>query len=72
MSSHPAILIVEDEATLAKNMRRYLRNAGFEVHVTDTGESAMAELERYKPDIVLLDYRLPDTDGLAYNLPYRR
>jgi len=64
MSSHPAILIVEDEPTLAKNMCRYLRNAGFEVHVTDTGKSAMAELERYKPDIVLLDYRLPDTDGL--------
>ena len=64
MSSNPAILIVEDEPTLAKNMRRYLENAGFEVQVTDTGEAAIASLETYKPDIVLLDYRLPDTNGL--------
>ncbi len=64
MSSHPAILIVEDEPILAKNMGRYLRNSGFDVNVTFTGETAMAQLEKYKPDIVLLDYRLPDTNGL--------
>lgn len=64
MSSHPAILIVEDEPTLAKNMGRYLRNSGFDVKISYTGATAMSQLERYKPDIVLLDYRLPDTDGL--------
>ena len=64
MSSLPAILIVEDESTLAKNMCRYLENAEFEVQATDTGEKALEKLESYKPDIVLLDYRLPDTNGL--------
>ncbi len=64
MSSLPAILIVEDEPTLAKNMRRYLHNAGFEVYVAYTGETAMVELKSCNPDIVLLDYRLPDTNGL--------
>ncbi len=64
MASNTAVLIVEDEPNLAKNMRRYLRNAGFEVHIAHTGEKAMVELETYKPDIVLLDYRLPDTNGL--------
>ncbi len=64
MSSNPAILIVEDEPTLAKNMGRYLRNSGFDVKISFTGATAMSQLERYKPDIVLLDYRLPDTDGL--------
>jgi len=64
VSSLPAILIVEDEATLAKNICRYLENAGFEVQVTDTGKSAMEKLVSYKPDIILLDYRLPDTNGL--------
>ncbi len=64
MSSNPAILIVEDEPTLAKNMRRYLEKADFDVQLTATGEAAMTSLESYKPDIVLLDYRLPDTDGL--------
>ena len=64
MTANPAILIVEDEPILAKNMRRYLENAGFDVQLSNTGKSAMAELENYKPDIVLLDYRLPDIDGL--------
>ena len=64
MSTLSAILIVEDEPTLAKNMRRYLENAGFDARVAATGEAATKELEDFKPDIVLLDYRLPDTDGL--------
>ena len=64
MSTLSAILVVEDEPTLAKNMRRYLENAGFDARVAGTGEAAMRELEAFKPDIVLLDYRLPDTDGL--------
>lgn len=45
-------------------MRRYLNNSGFQAHVAKTGKAAMTELENYKPDIVLLDYRLPDTNGL--------
>ena len=64
MSTLSAILIVEDEPTLAKNMRRYLDGAGFDARAVATGEAALKELEAFKPDIVLLDYRLPDTDGL--------
>lgn len=65
MNLTPAILIVEDEHTLAKNMCLFLRNAGFEARVAETGKAAMKELDNYKPDIVLLDYRLPDTNGLT-------
>ena len=64
MSTLSAILIVEDEPTLAKNMRRYLDGAGFDARAVATGEAALKELDAFKPDIVLLDYRLPDTDGL--------
>ncbi|MEK7322951.1 MAG: sigma-54 dependent transcriptional regulator [Pseudomonadota bacterium] len=64
MSSLPAILIVEDEPTLAKNMRLFLQNAGFDVHTANCGKAALAELEGFKPDVILLDYRLPDTDGI--------
>ena len=65
MSLHPAILIVEDQQTLAKNMSQFLQHAGFEVNIANTGEDALAEIESFKPDVVLLDYRLPDTDGLT-------
>ena len=64
MSALPAILIVEDEPILAKNMSRYLQHAEFEVEIANSGRKALAALENYKPDIVLLDYRLPDTNGV--------
>ena len=61
----PGILLIEDESTLAKNIRSYLSREGFDVRVAATGEGGLEEFERFKPDIVLLDYNLPDTDGLC-------
>ncbi|MEW5787564.1 MAG: sigma-54 dependent transcriptional regulator [Pseudomonadota bacterium] len=59
------ILIIEDEATLAKNMSAYLARYGYEVVTADTAEDGLAELERSKPDLVLLDFHLPGMDGMA-------
>jgi DNA-binding response OmpR family regulator len=60
----PAILVIEDETTLAKNIRTYLIRYGFDVHIANTGTDGLKEFERFKPDIVLLDIHLPDIDGL--------
>jgi DNA-binding NtrC family response regulator len=60
-----AVLIIEDEATLAKNMSLYLARYGYDVETADTAESGLTALERYKPDIVLLDFHLPGMDGMA-------
>ncbi|MEN8205556.1 MAG: sigma-54 dependent transcriptional regulator [Pseudomonadota bacterium] len=60
----PAILVIEDETTLAKNIKTYLGRDGFDVHVASKGADGLAEFEGFKPDIVLLDYNLPDIDGL--------
>ncbi|MBL8491262.1 MAG: sigma-54-dependent Fis family transcriptional regulator [Rhodocyclaceae bacterium] len=59
-----AVLIIEDEATLAKNMCIYLVRTGFDVVTAETAEQGFAELETFKPDIVLMDFRLPGMDGL--------
>jgi DNA-binding NtrC family response regulator len=59
------MLIIEDEATLAKNMSLYLARYGYDVKTADTAESGLADLESYKPDIVLLDFHLPGMDGMA-------
>ncbi|HNH34843.1 MAG TPA: sigma-54 dependent transcriptional regulator [Rhodocyclaceae bacterium] len=59
-----AVLIVEDEATLAKNMCIYLVRTGFDVVTAETAEQGFSELESFKPDIVLLDFRLPGMDGM--------
>jgi two-component system response regulator RegX3 len=55
------VLIVEDEQPIAEPLAEGLRREGFEVEWTATGTAA---LEAAEPDVVLLDLRLPDMDGL--------
>lgn len=55
------ILIVEDEDAIAQPLADGLRREGFEVDRVATGGAA---LEAPEPDLVLLDLRLPDVDGL--------
>jgi len=59
-----AILIIEDEATLAKNMRIYLERDGFEVRVVDSAEDGLALLDIFRPDAVILDFNLPGMNGI--------
>src|SRR5512132_2430269 len=59
-----AVLIIEDEATLAKNMAKYLSRHGHEVRVAATGEEGLAQLDEFKPDVVLTDNHLPGMRGL--------
>ena len=55
------ILVVEDEDSIAEPLVDGLRREGFDVVRAATGGAA---LEAAEPDLVLLDLRLPDTDGL--------
>ncbi|MFB3069019.1 MAG: response regulator, partial [Acidobacteriota bacterium] len=57
------VLIIEDEATLAKNMRIYLRGHGYDVHIVGSRKEGHQQVESFKPDVVLLDLQLPDGDG---------
>ena len=50
-----AILIVEDEVTLAKNIATYLKRSGFDTCVASSGEEGLAQLESFRPEAVLLD-----------------
>src|SRR4029453_1034027 len=57
-------LIVEDEATLAKNIRTYLVRSGYRAEIAGTAEEGLVLLESFRPDAVLLDLRLPGMNGL--------
>jgi DNA-binding NtrC family response regulator len=59
-----AVLIIEDEATLAKNIKSFLDRHGFEARTAATAEDGLVQLETFKPDIVLLDFHLPGMDGM--------
>ena len=59
------ILIVEDEPSLARNIREYLSVEGFEARVCGDAESALEQLPGFRPDLAVVDLRLPGMDGLA-------
>ena len=58
------MLLVEDEAELARVIARELEAAGFDVRQAADGETALASLSSHTPDIVVLDWMLPGIDGL--------
>ena len=60
-----AVLVVEDEATLARNIKTYLQRNGYDAETAGSAEEGLAVFERFKPDAVVLDLRLPGMDGLA-------
>jgi DNA-binding response OmpR family regulator len=57
------VLIVEDEAILAGNLREYLQHHHYDVRVAGTVAAGLQLLEHHRPDVVLLDILLPDGDG---------
>lgn len=59
-----AILLIEDEEVLSKNIRRALEKLGHEVWVAATGAEGERLFVENRPDLTLLDLRLPDADGL--------
>ncbi|MDG0809023.1 response regulator transcription factor [Cohnella rhizosphaerae] len=58
------ILIVEDEAAIADLLAYGLGREGFRTQTASTGAEALREAERFEPDLLLLDWMLPDMSGL--------
>ena len=65
MRKPPTILVVEDEAAIAELIRINLRHSGYEVIWAADGAAAQATLESQLPDLILLDWMLPGTSGIA-------
>jgi C4-dicarboxylate-specific signal transduction histidine kinase len=57
------ILVVEDDAALLKLIEKRLRASGFHAVIAKDGASALDWLNRDSPDLMLLDYSLPDMRG---------
>jgi two-component system KDP operon response regulator KdpE len=58
------ILVVDDEPTIRRVLKRILARHGFQVKVAETGRDALVEHAGWHPELVLLDLGLPDLDGL--------
>jgi len=71
------ILIIEDEAAIADLLDYGLTREGYETRKAGTGIDGFLQMERFRPDFLLLDWMLPDMSGLdickkvtsEYNIP---
>ena len=68
----PVILVVEDEAALARLLRYNLEKQGFEVVGAADGEEALLVVRERAIDLVVLDWMLPDVSGLEVCRRLRR
>jgi len=62
--SRPFILIIEDDAGVARFVKRALETEGYIVDIAPDGETGLAKTFRNFPDLIILDWMLPGIDGL--------
>ena len=58
------ILVVEDDNAVAKLMAATMESQDYQYRIASTGASAIMEALSYKPEVMILDLGLPDTDGI--------
>jgi len=65
MQDKANILIVDDEEVVRLSHLRTLAGAQCNAEVAETGEKALQVMERHPFDVILLDLRMPDLDGIS-------
>jgi len=58
------VLIVEDEAVVRDSVREWLVDDGYDVEVAESGKEALEKIKKEEFGVIVLDLKLPDTDGL--------
>jgi len=64
MNSMSHILIIEDDPSLVELLRYNLQNEGFDVSVARDGEEGLESVDTQVPDLVVLDWMLPNVSGI--------
>ena len=70
MSKKLKVLVVEDEKVLNSAYQTILEKTGHDVKVAFDGKEALTTLEDYTPDVILLDLKMPNLDGLGFLRAY--
>lgn len=58
------ILVVDDDRKLTRLIKEYLEQKGFSTRIVYNGESGLAEIPRFRPDVIILDVMMPGIDGI--------
>jgi DNA-binding response OmpR family regulator len=64
MTASATILIVDDDELLARRLAQHLGRLGYQVDVVNNADEARRATARHAPAVVVLDWNLPDSDGL--------
>ncbi len=64
--SIPKILIIDDEPAVRMAMGKALKNENYEIVFADNGLEGLEQLKKEKPDLILLDLRMPELDGFGF------
>ncbi len=59
------VLLVDDEVSFSQTLAKILSRRGFTVATAESGEEALAALAAQPVDVVLLDVKMPDRDGIS-------
>ena len=59
------VLVVDDELLIRKSLGKVLKARGYAVEVASTGAEGLEKAAGVRPQVMILDMRLPDTDGLS-------
>jgi two-component system, NtrC family, response regulator AtoC len=59
------VLVVDDELLIRKSLGKVLRAKGYAVELASTGAEGLEKASEVRPHVMILDMRLPDTDGLS-------
>jgi DNA-binding NtrC family response regulator len=60
-----SVLVVDDELLIRKSLAKVLRARGYSVELASTGGEGLEKVAELRPQVMILDMRLPDTDGLS-------
>jgi DNA-binding response OmpR family regulator len=64
--SNYSVLVVEDDANMQDFLQEVLASEGYSVLASDDGQDALDQTFSRKPDLILLDLRMPSLDGVAF------
>ena len=58
------VLVIDDDLMMRMSMATVLKNSGYEVITAENGREGLEKFDRENPDIMLLDLRMPEMDGI--------
>jgi len=66
------IVIIDDDRAIAQLTALWIKAAGFNTVIANDGRSGLAAIAQHRPDLVLLDIRMPEMDGFEVNRQIRQ